>query len=176
MSQISFVVLITFMVVGLTGEFGRTEVALASTNVSVDAQEMRLAQAPALSQSAIGNSLIMAQSMIQTKPDKPKDKPDKSKDKLDKSKDRPSDQIVTQTSDRTDNYQCLEYCAVVRQSCQGLATIQPDAQIAKIGSKENNGWSRECQKIYNGCIDECNTDDSGVQWKKFKENKDKNTR
>jgi hypothetical protein len=167
MRQIRFVVLIIFTVVGVTGGFGRAEFARAPTNVSVDSQEMRPAQASALSQSAMGNSLIMAQSM--PKPDKPKDKPDKPKDKK-------SDQDVTQTSDRTDNYQCLEYCAVVRQSCEVLATIQPDPQIAKIGSKENNAWSRECQKIHNGCIDECNTDDSGVQWKRFKEHKDKNKR
>jgi len=169
MRQSRFVVLVTLTVVGLSGGFGRAEVALAPMNVSVDSQEMRPAQVPTLSQSALGNSLIMAQSMIQTKPDKPKDKPDKPK------KD-PSDQTVTQTSDRDDNYQCLEYCSVVRQSCEVLATRQPDPQIAKIGSKENNAWSRECQKIHNGCIDECNTDDSGVQWKKFKGNKVNNKR
>ena len=78
---------------------------------------------------------------------------------------------VTPTSDRLDNYQCLEYCTVVGQSCYGLALIQPDAKIAKIGSKENSKWSGECQNIEDSCIDKCNTDDSSVHWEKAKKNK-----
>lgn len=149
--QSSCVILLTLTLACGMGGLIRAEFA--------DAQEMRLAQASGVSQHGMGNSLIMTQVMPQPKAEKKKEKKE--------------EQSTTRPSDRMDIYQCVEYCAVVRQSCEGLATIQPDTKIARIGSKESSKWSRECQKIYNGCQDQCDIDDSKVQWKRLKEKKDK---
>lgn len=159
MRQSSCVVLLVLTVTGFMGGMSRAEFALAPTAISPNAEETRLAQASGVSQRGIGNSLLTAQNMPQTKADKDKDK----------DKDKPA----THTSERTEIYQCVEYCAVVRQSCEGLATIQPDAKIARIGSKENSKWSRECQNIYDGCRYKCTINDSSIQWKRLKEKKDK---
>jgi hypothetical protein len=160
MSQSRFAVLITLTVVGLTAGLSRAQAALETVDLSTDSQEMRLANDPTLFQSFMGQSLVIAQSTAQKQSAKdganPVNQPEKSK----------VNQIQTSTSDSMDHYQCVEHCAVVRQSCEGLATIQPDAKIATIGSEENNRWSRECHNIYRDCIDECSFDENNVHWKR----------
>jgi hypothetical protein len=71
-------------------------------------------------------------------------------------------------SSRMDKYQCVEYCSVVRQSCDGKARIQPDEKIATIGSRENNQWSGACQSIYNACMRRCDTNESSISWRRSK--------
>ena len=159
MRQIGFVVLITLTIVGFTGGLSRAEVTLAPPDFSIDSQAMVPAQVPVLSQGVIGKSFILAQNTPQPNANQPANKQGNS--------------TVTPTSDRLDNYQCLEYCTVVGQSCYGLALIQPDAKIAKIGSKENSKWSGECQNIEDNCVDKCNTDKSSVPWKRAKKNNNK---
>ena len=99
MRQIGFVVLITLTVMGFTGGLSRAEIALAPTGLFFDPQAMVTTRVPALPQSPIGQSLMMAQNTQQPKANKADDKKGNS--------------TVTPTSDRTDNYQCLEYCTVV---------------------------------------------------------------
>src|SRR5437879_13463528 len=70
-------------------------------------------------------------------------------------------------SSRIDRYQCVEYCSVVRQSCDGKALIQPDKKIATIGSKENNQWSGACQSIYNACMKRCDFNESSISWRRY---------
>ena len=168
MSQSRFAVLITLTVVGLSTGLSRAQVALEPAALSTDSQEMRLANDPTLSQSLIGQSLIIAQSIAQRQSGKdganPINQPEKSK----------FNQIQTPTADSMDHYQCVEYCAVVRQSCEGLAAIQPDVKISTIGSEENNKWSRECHNIYRDCVDECRFDENNVHWKRANIVKNKN--
>jgi len=162
MRHIHVTVLLTLIVVGLTAGLSLAQFALEPVDLSTDSQEIRLANDPTLSQSPVGKSLVMAQSTAQkqsvtngTNPAKQAAKP------------KP-DQIQTPTSDSMDHYQCVEHCAVVRQGCEGLATIQPDVKISTIGSEENNRWSRECHNIYTDCINQCSIDDNDVHWKRAK--------
>jgi hypothetical protein len=168
MSQSRFAVLITLTVVGLTAGLSRAQFTLEPADVSTDSQEMKLAKDPTLSQSPIEQSLVIAQITSQKQSVKderdPVNQPAKSK----------LNQIQTPTADSMDQYQCVEYCAVVRQSCEGLATIQPDTKISTIGSEENNKWSRECHNIYRDCVDECGFDENNVHWKRANLAKNKN--
>ena len=154
MRQSRCAVLITLVTVGLSAWLSPETSALEPMDVPTALQESSLAQAPTLSPSAVGHYLIMAQNTEQGKAVKTE------KTKREKPE-NPS-------ADRMANYQCLEYCVVVRQSCEGLATIQPDVKKATIGSKENNEWSRECQKIYYNCQNKCNTDGKNVSWERSK--------
>ena len=146
MRQVLFAVLITLTVVGLTEGLSLAQFALEPADLSTD-----------------GRSLVIAQSSAQKQSVKNAQKPQA----------KPN-QITTPTSDRTAHYQCLEYCVVVRQSCEGLATIQPDVKISKIGSKQNSKWSGECQKIYNGCMKKCDHDENNIHWKRYKLTENKN--
>jgi hypothetical protein len=168
MRQIRVAVLLTFTVVGLTAGLSLAQFAREPADVSTDAQAMRLAKDPTWSQRAVGQSLVMAQSTAQkpsvthgTNPAKQSTKP------------RPN-QMQTSTAESMDHYQCLEHCAGVRQSCEGLATIQPDVHIATIGSEENTQWSRDCQNIYKDCRNQCSIDENTVHWKRAKLAKSKN--
>jgi hypothetical protein len=168
MRPILFAVLITLIVVNLTEAHSQFQTNLEPTDVSTDSQNMRFAKDSGLSQSPVGKSFGMAQSPTQQKSGKNAknlpDQPEKPKSK----------QTKMPTSDRTANYQCLEYCIVVRQSCEGLATIQPNVKISKIGSKENNIWSSECQKIHNSCMNKCDIDEKSINWKNVKGKEEKN--
>ena len=167
MRQILFAVLITLTIVNLTEARSLAQSPLEPTDLSTDSHNMWLAKDSELSQSPVGKSLGTAQSPAQQKSGKnaknPPDQPEKPKSK----------QTKMPTSDRTANYQCIEYCIVVRQSCEGLATIQPDVKISKIGSKENNIWSSECQKIHNSCMNKCDTDEKNINWKNIKVKREK---
>ena len=162
MRQSRCAVLITLVTVGLTAWLSPDTSALEPMDVPTASQESSLAQAPTLSPSAVGHYLIMAQNTEQRKAVKNEKNP---ADKTEKTK---REKPEKPSSDRMANYQCLEYCVVVRQSCEGLATIQPDVKKATIGSKENNEWSRECQKIYYNCQNKCNTDGKKVSWERSK--------
>jgi hypothetical protein len=168
MRQILLAVLITLTVVNLTEGRSLVHSPLEPADLSTDSQDIRLAKDSALSQSPVGKSLGMEQSPAQQKSGKnaknQPDQPEKPKSK----------QTKMPTSDRTANYQCLEYCVVVRQSCEGLATVQPNVKISKIGSKENNIWSSECQKMHNSCMNKCDTDEKSINWKSFKEKEGEN--
>jgi hypothetical protein len=168
MSQSRFAVLITLTVVGLSAGLSRAQVALELADLSTDSQEMRLANDPTLSQSPIGQSLVIAQNTTQKQSVKDGANP------INQSEKSKFNQIQISTADSMAHYQCVEYCAVVRQSCEGLATIQPDVKISTIGSEENNRWSRECHNIYRDCADECGFDENSVHWKRAKLTKDKN--
>jgi hypothetical protein len=168
MSQIRFAVLITLTVVGLTEGLSLAQFVLKPTDLSTDAQEMRLSKDPTLSQSPVGKSLVIAQSTTQ------KQSVTNEKNRGKQTAQPKPDQIQTPTSDRMDHYQCVEHCAVVRQSCEGLATIQPDVKISTIGSEENNIWSSECHKIYQDCSNQCSIDENNVHWKRAKLAKSKN--
>ena len=170
MRQMRFAVLMTLTVVGLTAGPGLAQFTLEPADVSTDSQEMRLVKDAALSQSAVGQSLVMAQSTAQKNSVKNDKNPaaQAAKPKPEKPAKPKPDKTERQTSDRMAHYECLEYCVLVRQSCEGLATIQPDIKIAAIGSRENNKWSRECQKIYNGLMKKCNIDEKKIHWKRSK--------
>ena len=58
-------------------------------------------------------------------------------------------------AERTAEFQCTENCAKEKQTCEQNALKQEDERIAKIGSKENNEWSRNCQLTYYKCSDGC---------------------
>ena len=167
MRQSRCAVLITLVTVSLTAWLSPDTSALEPTDVPTASQE-RLVHAPTLSPSAVGQYLLMAQNTEQKKAVKNEKNP---ADKTEKTK---REKPERPTSDRMADYECLGYCVVVRQSCEGLATIQPDVKKATIGSKENNEWSRECQKIYNKCQKQCNTDEKKVSWERSKSAKRKN--
>ena len=162
MRQIYFAVLIALIIVGLTKEPGLAQSALDPVDLPTNSQDMRLIKDPTLSQAPPGKSLIMAQSTTQ------KTSATNAKSQASQVVKPKSNPITTPTSDRTTHYQCLEYCVVVRQSCEGLVAIQPDVKIATIGSKQNSRWSGECQKIYNSCMKKCDTDENTIHWKRAK--------
>ena len=159
MRQSRFVVLLTLTILGCMAGLSRAQVALASVEFASVAQDRRPTQASTLSQSALRQPLVLVQNSTPHKAQKPAQKP--------------AEQPGTPTAERMEQYQCLEYCAIVRQSCEGLALIQPDRQIATIGSDANTQWSRACQEIHNECMEKCETDNSSVHWKRFHENKKK---
>ena len=162
MRPILFAVLMTLTVVGLTKGLCLAQSALEPADASADSQDIRPAKDPTLSQSPPGKRLIMAQNTTQKK------SATNAKNQSSQTTKPKSNQIQTHTSDRRDHYQCLDYCVVVRQSCEGLATVQPDITISKIGSKQNSHWSRECQKIYKSCMNRCDSDENNVHWKRTK--------
>jgi len=147
MRQIYFAVLIVLTVVGLTKGVGLAQSALDPVDLPTNSQDMRLIMA----QNTTHNTSTTNPKNQASQVVKPKSNP-----------------IKTPTSDRITHYQCLEYCVVVRQSCEGLAAIQPDVKIATIGSKQNSRWSGECQKIYNSCMKKCDTDENTIHWKRAK--------
>jgi hypothetical protein len=185
MRQSRYTVLIPLVMVGLAVWFSPDAYALEPMGVTIVPREMRLVQAPAVSPQAVGQRLVIAQHTEQKKAVKneknPADKTEKMKpEKPDKLKpEKPgkpkAEKPEKPSSDRMANYQCSEYCVVVRQSCEGLAVIQPNINISSIGSKENNEWSRECQNIYTDCLMKCNDDEKKVAWErsKFIERKNK---
>jgi len=147
MRQIYFAVLIALTVVDLTERPGLAQSALDPVDLPTNSQDMRLIMTQNTTQkTSTTNPKNQASQVV-----KPKSNP-----------------IKTPTSDRITHYQCLEYCVVVRQSCEGLAAIQPDVKIATIGSKQNSRWSGECQKIYNSCMKKCDTDENTIHWKRAK--------
>ena len=169
MKQSLFVVFITLAVVGFTEELSLAQCAPETVELSTVSQAISLTQGPVLSQSPAKQSLVMAQNTTQKELNKKeKDPLKKEKDPSDKTHETKPAQPTTPTSDRTAHYQCLEYCVVVRQSCESLASIQPDAKIARIGSEENSKWSHGCQNVYDGCMKKCDFDEKEVHWKKAK--------
>src|SRR5690349_908247 len=129
MRQIHVAVLLTLTVVSLTPRLNLAQSTLKPVDLSIDSQEMRLANNSTLPQRPFGTSLVMAQSTAQKQ-----SVMNGTNSTKQTAKSNPN-QIQTPTSDSMDHYQCMEHCAVVRQSCEGLATIQPDTQIATIGSE-----------------------------------------
>lgn len=162
MKQSLFVVFLTLAIVGFTEELSLAQFAPETVDLSTVSQAISLAKDPVLSQSPAKQRLVMAQNTTQKEPLK------KEKNPPDKTQEPKQAQPTTPTSDRTAHYQCLEYCAVVRQSCEGLATIQPDVKIARIGSEENIKWSHGCQNVYDGCMKKCDFDEKEVHWKRAK--------
>ena len=160
MRQILFSILMTLIVVASAEVQSLAESTQKTVEATTDFQEIMPGQAPALNKSIVAESLVVAQN---TSPQAPKNNPKK-------------DPQVTSPEvpiDRIDTYQCIEYCAIVRQSCEGLAAIQPNVDIAKIGSNENYNFSRDCQKIYTGCTTQCDVDESKVNWQRAHPKKDK---
>ena len=152
MRQILFSILMTLIVVASAEVQSLAEGIQKTVQATTDFQEIMPGQAPALNKSIVAESLVVAQN---TSPKDPKDT---------------SPEVPI---DRIDIYQCIEYCAIVRQSCEGLAAIQPNVNRATIGSNENYNFSRDCQKIYTGCTTQCDVDESKVNWRRAHPKKDK---
>jgi hypothetical protein len=162
MRQVLLAGLIPLIIVGVTAEFSLAQVTPKTADLSANAREIMPDLVFVPYQSLAAQTLVAAQKTTQKKSEK-------SAKKLDKDKDR--DKETKKSPDRVSNYKCIEYCAVVRQSCEELATIQPVSKKAEIGSKENNIWSRECQKIYSNCINRCNFNEEKVNWKRLESKK-----
>jgi hypothetical protein len=163
MRQVPLAVFITLIFVVSTEGFSPAQFGSQTEYFATNAQEIISDQTSVLSQSIVGQYLVVAQKAAQKTSDK-KEKETTKEKKTIKEKDKEEKGIP----DRVSDYKCIEYCAVVRQSCEGLAFVQPVSEISSVGSKENNEWSRECQKIYNNCIRKCNFNANEVNWKRTK--------
>jgi hypothetical protein len=166
MRQVLLAVLISLFVMGVSAKQSLAQFTLGATDISPEMTSG--VPDPALTSSHLLPEQILVVAQNTTK------KNEKRAD--DKNKDKNKDKEKKRIPDRVSNYKCVEYCAVVRQSCEGLARIQPVSKVSDIGSKENNEWSKKVQKIYTDCMNKCNFDEEKVHWKRFKPEKVKNNK
>jgi hypothetical protein len=156
MRRVLLAVFMTLIVIGATAELSMAQFTPGTAGSSTDARASTPEPALASSQYLPGQTVVVAQNTTPKPSDKGKKPKDKSEDKEKK-----------KIPNRASNYKCMEYCAVVRQSCEVLATVQPISRIADVGSKENNEWSKKVQKIYTECINKCDFDEDKVHWKRY---------
>lgn len=161
-------VLMTCAVVGSTVTQRLADMTPQTVEAGTRSQDTTFVQVPTFYTSIVAENLVVAQNMPSLKPlDPPSKKPKDPKDPKDKDSSPPV------SSETINIYECIEYCAIVRQSCDGLATIQPNVNTARIGSRENNNLSRDCHNIYTDCTKQCQVDDSQVNWKRGHPKKEK---
>jgi len=184
MRRLFFAGLVSVIVMASTANLVLTASVSEAGSLFPDVYEHIHDPLPWKEQGVVGEPIVVAQKTNWTKADRDdknkadrndKNKSDKGeKNKADKDDKNKPDKEVRKTADRADSYKCLEYCSVVRQSCEGFATIQPITSVAVIGSSENNEWSRECQKVYVRCINKCDDDQEKVHWKRVKFGRERN--